>query len=631
MRHAIQLASGTAILLAAATAAAQMAPGGMGGRPMGGMPGGGGQQPAGEEKKEGVAIAAPKQPGLLPTTPSLPAPKSRRKRWKLIELNGYARVRTDLFKNFNLGFKDDNSPGVGGAPFPQPTSCHATMVSGHPCSNVLAGANMRLRLEPAIYLDEGTSVHIQADALDNLVLGSTPLGTDYSGIYSTTNRPPLASFGSTQGNVTQGVNSDRPSIVVKRAWAEVALPLDGQLKAGRMPDHWGLGMLHNGGGYDPINGTYNYDADFGDSIDRVSLTLAVPGTQLKATAAVDWDVNRLVSNQTSANVGQEGHPFNLDDPSKTNGWVGIIQKSETAQEFRDAVDRGERVLDYGIYFEYKVQDWDIDPTGFKLGNSIDDSMYSVQTHYVQRGLKLYSPDAWLKLGIGHLLVEAEFAAQVGSVAHLDDLGVVGSASIAKLGGVGRATWHGTDRRLQLGFETGFATGDQWSTTANGGAPISPGNPNTPGVLNVAFANLVGDPAICNPQHTCTLSQFTFNHDYIVDLIFWRRMVTAVTNAVYLKPFAQYDVTKSLTLKLWNVTSFAMKPVATPGHASAYGTEFDSDLAYHSGKLHAGVSAGVFLPFSANSHPTDAAFGFSNGNTGGGSPAFAVQSRLVLAF
>src|SRR6185436_9522278 len=67
--------------------------------PGGGMGPGGPQQPAGEDKKEGVAEAAPKTPGLLPTTPALPAPKSRRKRWKLIEIDGYFRLRTDWFKN----------------------------------------------------------------------------------------------------------------------------------------------------------------------------------------------------------------------------------------------------------------------------------------------------------------------------------------------------------------------------------------------------------------------------------------------------------------------------------------------------------------------------------------------------
>jgi hypothetical protein len=49
------------------SAYAQMTPG-----PMGGM--GGPQTPASEEKKEGVAEAAPKTPGLLPTTPALPPP-----------------------------------------------------------------------------------------------------------------------------------------------------------------------------------------------------------------------------------------------------------------------------------------------------------------------------------------------------------------------------------------------------------------------------------------------------------------------------------------------------------------------------------------------------------------------------
>src|SRR5258705_1437979 len=114
-----------------------MSPGGTG-------PGmGGPQTPAAEEKKEGVAEAAPKTPGLLPTTPALPPPKGRRKRWKLFELDGYYRLRTDWFKNFNLGFRDDKN--LGGAPFPRALSC--TDQPGAPCDNALSSANMRLRLD----------------------------------------------------------------------------------------------------------------------------------------------------------------------------------------------------------------------------------------------------------------------------------------------------------------------------------------------------------------------------------------------------------------------------------------------------------------------------------------------------
>ena len=35
----------------------------------------------------------------------------------------------------------------------------------------------------------------------------------------------------------------------------------------------------------------------------------------------------------------------------------------------------------------------------------------------------------------------------------------------------------------------------------------------------------------------------FNRDYKVDMIMWRHLFGAVTNAVYAKPFIQYDLTK----------------------------------------------------------------------------------------
>jgi len=36
------------------------------------------------------------------------------------------------------------------------------MATGHPCSDTLTSTNMRLRLEPVLNIDEGTSVHVQA-------------------------------------------------------------------------------------------------------------------------------------------------------------------------------------------------------------------------------------------------------------------------------------------------------------------------------------------------------------------------------------------------------------------------------------------------------------------------------------
>jgi uncharacterized protein (TIGR04551 family) len=591
-----------------------------GGMPMGGGPGGGGQQPSGEEKKEGVAEAAPKTPGLLPTTPTLPPPKSRRKRWKLFELEGYFRMRTDWDKNFNEGFLDDNS--IGGSPWPRALSCNATAIN-HPCDDTLSSANMRLRLEPTFNIDEDTSVHVQADLFDNLVLGSTPIGEDLSGVYTATNRPPVGAFGNTQGNVVRGINSLSDAITLKRAWAEVGVPL-GILKAGRQPNHWGMGMWANGGGKDPISGDYNYNGDYGDSVDRVSFSAQIPGTALHAMIASDWDSTRLISSQTDVNKGHEGHAFDLDDNDDSNAWVGVISKLDTPENWRDAVDRGETIANYGVYFEYKTQDWDYDLTGFTLGGAFD------PTKFVPRGLKTYTPDLWGKLAIGSSTLEAEVLGQFGTIDTLTDQGITGSSSIRKFGGVGRYMWKGVEGKLRMGVESGFATGDQWDNTVQG-------------QTNVAYANLLGNSAVCNARHTCDLTQFIFNRDYQVDLILWHQLYGAVTNAVYVKPYLQYDITKSIMFKVSNITSFALKPVSTPGNGSVYGTEFDGDIGYNAGHIFAGLSYGVLFPFAALAHPPDDILagggGFNYGtapdgvsvNQGDAGTSHTVQARLVLTF
>jgi len=618
-----KLLVGIAFLLAATEVAnAQMGPG-MGG-PMGPGGGMGPAQPAGEEKKEGVAEAAPKTPGLLPTTPALPPAKGRRKRWKLLEMGGYYRLRTDWFKNFNLGFNDD--PAQGGAPFPRSLSCTAAASLHAPCSDTLSDTNMRLRLEPVINIDEGTSVHIQADALDNLILGSTPVGRDLSGIYTGTagtnttvgTRPPLGAFGDSQAPVQQGVNSNKPSLQVKRAWAEVAVPL-GILKFGRMPNHWGMGVYANSGGYDPINGTYDYDGDYGDTVDRVSFSAQIPGTGLKAMVASDWAFTGLTSAQLPGYKGNDNHAFGLDQDVSSTAWVGVISKMDSPQEFRDALERGENALNYGVYFEYKTQTWDEDLTGYTAGSAFD-----ALNHYVPRGYKSYTTSLWGKAGIGAFTLETELVGILGTLDRASDQGITDSLSIRKFGGVGRFTWTGVENKLRLGLESGFATGDQWDN-------------NPEGSTNIAYANLLGGAG------DSTLSQFIFNREYKVDMILWRRLYGAVTNAVYLKPFLQYDLTKTILFKVSNVTSFALKPVSTPGNEMMYGTEFDTDLGYHTDRFFAGISYGLLFPFAALSHPESTSTstvvggqGFSydqNGstNTGDAGTAHCIQMRLILAF
>lgn len=611
-------------LLSTGVAEAQISPGG--GLNPGGM--GGPQQPAGEDKKDGVAEAAPKTPGLLPTTPALPPPKGRRKKYKLIDIDGYFRLRTDWYKNFNLGFLDrarNGTTDLGGAPFPRALGCYADPINNPPCDN-LSGANLRLRLEPTINLDEGTSVHIQADVLDNFVLGSTPTNQRF-GIYNHPDQQaPLGPFVDNQAPEQQGINSDRTSIVVKRAWAEVAVPL-GILKFGRMPDHWGMGMYRNAGGYDPIAGTYDLDADYGDTVDRVSFSALIPGTNLRAMIATDWNSTPPVSNQTVYGKGRDGHPFDLDDNDDMNSWVGVISRMDTPQEFRDTVDRGDVAINYGVRFEYRTQSWAYDLTGTMLGGTLDPF-----TQYVPRDLKMYTPDLWAKLGYGRWLFEAELVAELGKINRLEDLGKTVPADIRKFGGTVRASWKGLEGKLRMGLEGGAASGDEWDNTPMG---------NT----HIAFANLLGT---CPTGTTCpadgTLSQFIFNREYKVDMILWRHLIGAVTNAGYVKPFLSYDLTGSIMMKVANITSFALRPIATPGNDTMYGTEFNADLGYRSGGLNLGISYGVLFPFGAMNHPGDdpvtTAVEFpeygvdpdtSASNVGTATTAHVIMSRLILSF
>jgi uncharacterized protein (TIGR04551 family) len=183
--------------------------------------------------------------------------------------------------------------------------------------------------------------------------------------------------------------------------------------------------------------------------------------------------------------------------------------------------------------------------------------------------------------------------------------------IRQLGGVGRLTWRHFDDKLHLGFESGFASGGNTTDTPAGDT-------------NVAYASPLGGP------NTSELTQFVFNQEYKIDLIFWHQLVGAVTNAVYGRPFVTYDVTKSITAKLWNVTSAAVRPSATPGNSLWYATEFDADVAYHWNGISVGLMGGALFPFSAEEHPLSSPL-YTAGNQGDPQSAYTIMTRMILAF
>ena len=227
------------------------------------------------------------------------------------------------------------------------------------------------------------------------------------------------------------------------------------------------------------------------------------------------------------------------------------------------------------------------------------------------------PDVWFKVGWRKILFEAKAAASVGSIADLEDYDVEGSTDVRSFGGVARINTKAFDDKLGYGLEVGLATGDDGEAAVEGRTHVL-GIPRLPGT---------GDR---------TISRFVFDPDYEIDLILFRELLGRVSNTLYFRPRVSYQVTKAISARVQNVTSVALKPVATPGNATFWGTEFDADLDYSSGGFHAGLAYGVLFPLGAMDHPsTEAGSGFQFGtnseNGGTASNAHTFQLRLGVEF
>lgn len=557
-----------------------------------GGPGGGMQGPRSVEP-EGVAEQAPKKLGALPSTPVLPPPKDAHKQLRVFSMDGYFRLRTDWMKQMDLGFDSDDA--LGGAPFPNPLACRSA-VSASGCENSFGAANMRLRLEPIIHLDERSTVHLQIDILDNLVLGSTNQKYSANG----TGDLPVGAFAGNQDPPLAGVNSIGDSIVVKRAWAEIDAAF-GILKFGRMPWHWGMGMVANGGGMDPIHGTYNLDNDFGDTIDRLSFSTAIPGTSLNAALGIDWAQTGTTSQQAGEELGQGRQSWDLDDADDLDQWLFTISHMDSPKRIADMLADGESVLNYGGFLAYRTQNFE--QRALTLGQTPD------VADYRQRDMTVYVPDLWLHYAKGSFDFEAEAVAVFGSLKAPEE--TTNTVDMQQFGGVARTKYKMMDDDLTLKLEVGFASGDRHDNTV-------------PGTLHVD-----GAPGIVPGDDS--LNRFIFDRDYQVDLILFRELIGAVSNAGYTKPSATYKLTSKFDVQVASIISMAHKQEATPGNSRFYGVEFDADIGYSNDGFFMGISYGVLFPFAALHHPGDVDSGFTDPNTGDAGTAQTVQTRFALQF
>jgi uncharacterized protein (TIGR04551 family) len=586
----------------------------MGAMPGGMSPGGmGAPPPAGQEKEEGPAEAAPEEEGKATTDagPEAGYTNQHRRRTQVIELDGYFRTRAELLHNFNLGqgYLSPSQPQLGFPPFPTPLEC-STNTGGCAQKN-LGDTNMRLRLEPTINISDQVRVVAQIDVFDNLIYGSTPdslISASQPGLR--TNLAPTGILSNSQA--TPGSNTFTSAIAAKRVWGEVDSQI-GSLRFGRMPWHFGRGMYFNKGDC--------ADCDGGTTVDRIMAITQVYGHQL----ALSWDFGPSGYAWGMTDAGRadpSGPPMDLSQNDEVVQFTAALTKKDDDQHFRERAQNGELVLNYGVQLVYRGQNNEV----FKLStsaqqdqnlngslsrtdlnNSADATSPSLTQHI---DAWLLIPSLWFKLGWKALTLEFESTAQAGHMGNAGPLRLqetqnnYNPLTILGLGWVLAADLKLYKDALFIGFETGGATGDQAQSACIDSTKCTPTTLNPSPYLNYRWKFVpqpLGDSAMHN---------FYFSPEYHVDEIFFRRIMGTVTNAVYFKPSIAYwlDVAEGRQLGLSGsvIYSMAPVPVSTPGDSMNYGVEMDLNLGYRNigEKFYAGMVWGVFWPFGALNRPVE---------------------------
>src|SRR5690349_10738259 len=173
---------------------------------------------------------------------------------------GYFRTRTVYLTN--LAPADRVSLTLGnGETLVEPDIRHTSYVMS------------RFRLMPSLSYGKLAKVTAQLDGMDDVLWG------DNNGLSSA----PLFAPETTNQGFLGG--DEVPSIQLKRVWAEFRVPV-GLMRVGRMPSHWGMGLLANGGGTgnldpttpvgEPMRKSLDYffpeefgDKHFGSTADRI--------------------------------------------------------------------------------------------------------------------------------------------------------------------------------------------------------------------------------------------------------------------------------------------------------------------------------------------------------------------------
>ncbi len=449
-------------------------------------------------------------------------------------------------------------------------------------------ANLRLKLDPTIFISEAIRVRTELDLLDNVVFGSMPANRlGFDGV-----RPDLS--GRVGANTQFSAGESRwfdDALKINELYGEVDTLL-GRLSAGRMDDHWGLGMFVNDGDC--------MDCDYGSHVDRFKFQTKV--WELYGSVSVDFP-DEGVTSKSPFRTG--GVPYDLSQRDDVDQYSFQVFRSAQTREEKEL--EGKRLLDDqapvvngGAMYRFRRQEGRFLPT--LDGNEFDPTEPGT---LIYRGERVHVADLWVQFLYQpdfdtRVRIELEGMMALGSVDNVTDLAVGQTDSgpvncfdkDQRLANEGPCTTNNdgvqSNRNIQqfgLALESEFQLDSPVSFGFNGG--FASGGPTSNWGLS-------GGP---------DYSFYRFNSDYHVDLILFRNVIGTVTNAYYFNPYAMVKFLESssrhLELEIDAIGSRAFDSLGTPSGQNPWlGLEFDGAFRFVNHDIFtAALEAGILFPFA----------------------------------
>ena len=514
-----------------------------------------------------------------------------RSSWPQLELRGTFRARANRWWHRSLGTEGtspylpplesvlvpDRSEGSLPSFEPDPAAAESFSRAWNRGRTGAYDGDLRLRLYPMIHVSESLIVHTEFDLLDGVRLGE---GTESRGV------------------AASAVGDASETVRVRQAFGEVHSSI-GRFRMGRAARHWGLGILHHGGGsWSPIQeprasdrggalrGHDCWDCDGGTITDRLEWQLRLPssGTRVARTVGTGVEVRDAGSSlPLRGPMGSERRHGFGDGDTAYGFFLHIAQRPTTASEAglinRQLREARGSVLDWGV--QLSTERRMLQPRPSSLGG----------VEWVPRDMTLWMPDLWMRWrtspGPGQLLrLELQAVGVLGEVgfgaanSNVSGLRERDRRAVRQIGVAGELEYR--HNALQTGLHAGYASGRSLSDASGPGF----------GLLDRTLQ--------LNEDER--LTAFVFHPNYRVDRLMFRELVGGVTNAIYASTFLTYDflsrLEDSLGLRLDLLAAGAPNAEATPSGESFYGVELGSSVFFETESYRFEVLGALLVPGSS---------------------------------